>query len=179
MNSNWPFDQPEKPGDDLAICPCCGKQLPADELELTFRRPDIIAAMAVEEIERRCAFNDEYYVLDEERYFLRCTLPLPVHGSDQPYSIGAWAELSATDFRLVWNLWSDENQADTPPMSARLSNMVPFHDNTLGMSAAVQLTGPHTRPEITLQESGSSLYAEQSQGIARHRAHEYARLVAG
>lgn len=159
------------------ICPCCGKLVPADNIEISFLRPDDIAAMNVDEREARCRYNDDLYVLDEARYFVRCTIPLPILESSRHYSIGAWAEIDKSSFEKIYGRWEDEDQANEPPMQGKLANQVPLTVGSEGCLVHVQLTGPTTRPEMVILDKACSLYAEQTSGITIHRADEYSSLV--
>lgn len=163
--------------DELVMCSCCGKFVPSSDIELSFQRPDEIAEMDEDEIQQRCRFNDDIYILDDKRYFIRCTLPLPVHERIEPYAIGAWAEVEENDFGKIWHLWEDENQAQFPPISALLANKVPLTKESQGCKILIRLTGPSTRPEIEILDPECSLHREQTCGIAVHRASEYSDLV--
>lgn len=162
---------------ELVMCSCCGKFVPATNIELSFRRPDEIAAMDKDEAKKRSRFNDDVGVLDEKRYFVRCVLPLPVHESQYPYSIGAWAEVTENDFDVIWEHWTDENQSHLPTMRAVLANQVPLTKGSLACDINITMTGPTTRPKIEILDETCSLFAEQNYGITIHRASEYSDLV--
>ncbi|WP_295752410.1 DUF2199 domain-containing protein [Undibacterium sp.] len=163
--------------EDFVTCSCCGKLVPASNIELSFRRPDEIAALEEPDINERCKFNDDIYVLDEQRFFIRCTLPLPVHESADHYAIGAWAEIGQTDFTRIWDLWEDENQSNLPAICGTLANKVPLTMGSINCAIEVKLTGPTTRPEIKVLDELCSLYKEQTFGVTAHRASEYSGLV--
>lgn len=161
----------------FVTCSCCGKMVPASNIELSFRRPDDIAALEEPEINERCKFNDDIYVLDGQRFFIRCTLPLPLHESEIHYAIGAWAEIRQTDFAKVWDLWEDENQSNLPAIFGTLANKVPLTIGSINCAIEVNLTSPTTRPEIKVLDESCSLYKEQNFGVTAHRASEYSDLV--
>ena len=151
--------------------------MPAVDIELYFRRPDEIAVLSEAELEARCQHNDDICILDSARFFVRCTIPLPVHECAEPYAIGAWAEISEPDFQKVMDLWDDENQRNQPPIDAVLANNVPLTSGSFGCKLAVKLTGPSTRPHIIIADEKCSLFHEQSNGISIHRASEYSDLL--
>lgn len=161
---------------DVAVCGQCGELHPIDGLELTFFRPDVVVELAKEQRERDVRESDDICVIRGERYFIRATLPLPVLESEIPYRIGVWVEAEEADFRRIYELWSDEHQANEPPFTVRLANTIPTVPDTRGLGAELRLTGPTTRPEIFMH-SGHPVADQQRQGITAHRAYEYTESV--
>lgn len=160
-------------------CSDCGKAHPVTDIELTFRRPDEIAALSSDEIEERCNYSDDIYILDDERYFIRGLIPLPVHDSGTPYCIGTWAEVSLEAFTRIYELWESDSQASEPAFDGQLANSIPSIPGSFGVMLKINLTGPTTRPSFIVNDAGSQLAQQQSMGISRHRAYEYTRLVTG
>ena len=160
----------------LIKCPCCDRLVPANDIELTFRKPDDIASMEEYEIEENCKYNDDIYICEESYFYIRCTLPLPVHDKGQDYSLGVWVQISEKSFNRVWELWEDENQSSEPPMRGLLANDVPLTLESKNAEVIVQLTGPTTRPKVYVKDQDCTLYLEQTCGITIHRASEYSDL---
>jgi hypothetical protein len=162
----------------MPICTDCGREHPRDSLELTFRRPDVISELEMEEREARIQENSELCVLDGTRFFIRALLPLRVLGRVQPYNIGLWVEVSQRDFERVYELWGDEEQASEPAFQGKVANDIPIHPSICGLAAFLSLTGPKTRPVLRLAPAEHPLFEEQVRGITEHRAYEYSNLLA-
>ncbi len=162
---------------DPVKCSKCGKIHPRSELELTFLRPDAILAIPKEQRAEKVKETDDLCAIDLKRFFVRALLPLPVAGWEVPYNIGAWVELSKKTFDRIRELWTDPNQRQERPFSAKLANDIPSHAPTCGLAVKLQLTSPTTRPEIIVPPSKHSLHIEQCQGISPHRAAEYTSFV--
>lgn len=81
-----------------ATCAVCGTRHDEETLELSYRRPDAVAALSVEERAFGVFENDDVCVIDDEHYFLRTTLPMPVNGRLDGYQIGVWVEVSQDVF---------------------------------------------------------------------------------
>jgi hypothetical protein len=158
---------------DTVVCSVCGQTHRKSESELFFQRPDVIHALSEEDRTSRCKSTSDAWMLDGERLFLRGLLPLPVRGESRRYNIGVWAEVSRDIFSRVNELWTDPAQAAEPRMPAVLANELPLVPNTLGLSVAIQLTGPTSRPEYYIEATEHPLYSEQARGIDAHRALEY------
>jgi hypothetical protein len=158
-------------------CVSCGKVHSIDDLELTFKRPDVIFALPSAERESRTKETDDLCALDWQRYFVRAVLPLPVHGRDADYCLGVWAEIDEPSFRRIVDTWSMEDQSAEPIFQGTLANCVRGLPDTLGLSVGVQLMGPKKRPRLQVAESGHPLFLEQQNGITAHRASEYTELI--
>jgi hypothetical protein len=158
---------------NTVVCSVCGKSHRKSESELFFQRPDVVHVLSEEERENRCKSTSDAWMLDGERFFLRGLLPLPVRDESRRYNIGVWAEVSREVFTRVNELWIDPAQSAEPRMPAALANELPLVSDTLGLSVAVQLTGPSTRPEYYVATTEHPLYSEQGLGISAHRALEY------
>lgn len=159
-------------------CEQCGVDHPMDALELSFRRPDDIAALTPVERSARVQENSDLAVLDGERFFVRAVLPLPVHGRSRPYNIGIWVELDQPSFERIYALWDEVDQTAEPPFQVRLGNEIPLLPVTLGVAAELQLVSATLRPTVRLASPEHVLAVEQSRGITAHRAHEYSALFA-
>ena len=159
---------------DKVTCSTCGKVHSLADSELVFGLPDEIFALSKEERSSRCCLGDDICALDQQRFFVRGLLPLPVHGRAQAYRIGLWAEISVEVFRRIHALWSDPAQSEEPRLPGILANQLPLNEETSSrLPILIQLTGPKTRPEFYVQRVDHPLYAEQTRGIDEHRALEY------
>jgi hypothetical protein len=58
-------------------------------------------------------------------------------------------------------------------MSATLASEIRSHEGSLGERVLMQLTGPNTRPQVFIVNSGLPLGHEQRAGITTHRASSY------
>ena len=159
-------------------CSVCGKDHPAEELELSYQRPDETAALSKQERSEFVQESADLSVFKGERFFVRAVLPLSVASRDRAYNIGLWVELSQLSFERIHALWEEPAQANEPPFEVQIANDLPFMPSTRGTPARLQLTGPATRPEVTVLPTKSPIYEEQSKGITAHRANEYSAYAA-
>jgi hypothetical protein len=161
----------------MRLCSCCGEWVPLSELEYSFAYPD--AFHALDEAARsapgtRC--DNNFCKIEESRWFVRGVVPLPLEGGDV-YRIGAWAELSADDWRTVWDSWDEAGSDLLPPLAGTLANQIPatYGASTLGLNLKVRLHD-ETRPSFHFSETGHPLESEQLQGITPHRARYFTDL---
>jgi hypothetical protein len=159
------------------LCSQCGQDHPTSEIELTFRRPDIVAALSEEVRQSRVQENQNFCVLEGERFFVRVLLPLPVHGWDRTYCVGLWAETDRTSFERIYELWGEAQQSEEPPFEAFLGNEVPYSPGSLGLPVALRMVDLDTRPCVYLKPTSNPLYEDQLAGVSEHRIHEYTSLL--
>ena len=151
--------------------------LPANDIELAYMKPDPVALMTEAQIQMQCKFTEDYYICGNGNHYLRCVLPLPITDTERDYCIGVWVKISKNNFKKIWSLWDDDKQASQPAFTGELANDVHLHDvATQGTKVEIQLTGPTSRPVITIKNKASPLYAEQHEGIQVQRASEYSDL---
>ena len=160
----------------MPICTECGHEHPLEDVELTFRRPDIVAKLSTEEREARVQENKDLCILDTKRFFIRALLPLPVIERDSSYNLGLWVEVSAADFDRIYEIWDAQDQAQEPAFKVQVANDIPFNPPAFGLSAELFLTGPTSRPIVILDLVEHPLVEEQIHGISSHRSAQYSSL---
>lgn len=156
-----------------SACATCGKSHEGELFELAYLRPDAVVAMDSVARSAHVRESNDICVIDDERFFVRATLPLNVHESAEDYRIGVWVELPKASFERVRELWSAPDQASEPPFAAALANDVRHHPGSLGHAVLLQLTGPTTRPAVSFPDPVHPLAIEQRDGVSLHRASEY------
>jgi len=55
-----------------------------------------------EERASRCDLGTDDCVIDEESFFVRGCIEIPVHGQEEPFSWGAWVSLSRPSFESAY-----------------------------------------------------------------------------
>lgn len=159
------------------ICSKCGVEHPLEEMELTFRRPDAAARLSPDDRSRLVRENSELCIIEDERFFIRALLPLPVESREEAYCIGLWVEVKRSTFERVYDIWDAEEKVSEPPFTVHIANEVPIAPGSLGHEAELRLCSPGTRPNVWLKPSAHQLYIEQVKGIDVHRVSEYTALL--
>jgi hypothetical protein len=100
-------------------------------------------------------------VIDDEHFFVRGCLEIPVHGSDDPFVWGVWVSLSEPNFFRFQELLDD--WLCSPPR--------PYPDS-LHLKTQVHLRNRGIRPSIVLEPTDHPLAIEQRDGISSERVAE-------
>ncbi len=114
---------------------------------------------------KRLFLTSDLCVIDNEHFFIRCLLLLPVLGTSEAFGWGVWSSLSKTNF-LRYQEHYDEDMSDWAPMFGYLSNKLPDYPDTLSLHLSVQPQAAGQRPLLTLEPTDHPLSVEQRDGIA-------------
>jgi hypothetical protein len=158
-------------------CSICGEE--HELLEPSFSRPDVISGMTAEQKKGRvmesndiCALRGEGGAAD--RFFVRCTLSVPLLDAPGKTGWGLWAEVSEDDSVVIWNAWDDPEQIRMPPMQARVANQIPGYPDTIGLPVLLRLTGPKSRPALSVpSDSLHPFVRECLAGVCVHRVKDW------
>ena len=155
------------------VCGTCGKEHGSLPMDLAYRKPLDYFKIPKAERGERIWINDDLCVIDEERFFIRGVLPVPVRGGDveDEFRWGVWVEVEEASFRRYLELW-EVADPDEPPFPCRLSAMLPGYPDTDTLEANAQLRGPNDRPVIYLRVEDHPLVREQKSGITMARVHD-------
>ena len=124
-----------------------------------------------ERAERAFLSSDEC-VIDDEHFFVRGRVVLPVDGGADSFVWLVWVSLSAANFQRMGELWETEGRESEPPYFGWLQSALPYDESTLSLKTAVHTMPLGERPEIEIQSEGHQLALEQAHGISMGRAQE-------
>ena len=145
-------------------CSSCGKI--HDELpDIGYREPYYTFGLPTAEKARRVRLSTDLCALDEEHYFVRGLLQLPIQGSSETLGFGVWSSLSKANFSRYREHY-DEDLSNWEPMFGWLSNQLPVFPDTLSLPLRVQTQGKGTRPFFMLENEDHELVRAQRDGIS-------------
>jgi hypothetical protein len=153
-------------------CHCCGKQF--DELPLAFGldSPDPWLALTEAERESRGAISSDTYIIDDQHFFVRGCLEIPLAGRDGIFNWSAWVSVSEKSFKRITDLWETDIRDGEPPFFGWLSNNITIYPDTFALKTNLYLRNHGTRPLITLEPTEHPLAREQREGISLQRVAE-------
>ena len=149
------------------LCSCCGQThegLP----DLAFDRPAYAHDVPEEERAERVWLDDDLCVIDEEYYFIRGLIEIPVHGQDETFGIGAWVSQKPENFHTYVEHF---DSAEIGPFFGWLSNEFAFGgEPTLNLKTRAHFRGGVLRPSIELEATDHPLAVAQREGISLDEA---------
>lgn len=147
-------------------CRCCDeihKGMPS----LGSNAPNYYFSIPEDEIEKRTFLTSDTCVIDEEHFFVRGCLEIPVHGYDEVFSFAAWVSLSKENFEKFEDLYDEPIRDNNDPMFGWFSTWVwPFYEDTENIKSRIHLRNNGIRPSIELEPTEHPLAKAQWEGIS-------------
>jgi hypothetical protein len=157
-------------------CEVCGKV--CDDLEPSFRRPDAVFAVPEEERAVRVLGGGDLVSIDGRAFFIRCLVPIPVHGREHAYHWGFWVKVRREHFEEHDRTFRAGPPVDHPGFQGTLANQTSLLPPTLGMPVHVHLGRNRHRPQLMLLGVGHPLTMQQERGITLEEMHAWAARAA-
>lgn len=130
--------------------------------------PDYFYSIPEKEREERVQLNSDTCIVDDEHFFVRGCLEIPVHGFDEPFSFGAWISLSQANFIKFEELFNISERDQNEPMFGWFSTWIyPYYETKENIKSRIHLRNNGIRPFIELEPSGHPLSLAQQNGITK------------
>jgi hypothetical protein len=127
--------------------------------------------------DRRASFLDtEFCAVDDEHFFVRGLIHLPILGTGESFRWGVWGSLSRENFEKLQSLPEDE-AAELPPMFSWLSTMLPEYPDTRNLKMYAHPQLHNERPHFRLEKTDHPLAQEYHYGITPERVRELMRKL--
>jgi len=159
-------------------CATCGKIHQKLPRSFAADFPDMYANMKREEKDVRAIIGSDQCVVDQQWFFVRGCLEIPVVGSTEPFIWGLWASVREEVFDEVSESWEEAGREGTRgPFKGRLANSLSVYPDTLNLKIKIQIQPVATRPLFVVEQPEHPLAIEQQNGISEERAQETASLL--
>jgi hypothetical protein len=153
-------------------CACCGKQYNQLPLDVACDAPDPWLSLNTAEREIRGECSSDQCIIDDENFFIRGCLDIPIIGQDEVFSWGVWVSLSKKSFDRVVELWDTDSRSSEAPFFGWLCNNIKIYPDTYALKTNMHLRDNNLRPFIELEPTDHPLAVEQRNGITLKRVEE-------
>lgn len=159
------------------VCSTCGK---THEGVPTFGVKGPLSYYAVPENERddRCALGSDNCIIDDEHFFIRGCLEIPVHDQSDPLVWGVWVSLSKGSYDAWAAVFGRPKRAHVGPFFGWLDAWLKPYPDTMNLKCRVHLRDEGIRPLIELEATNHPLALEQKGGISMERVAEIHSIMA-
>lgn len=155
-------------------CSCCGDILDGPPLAWHFDAPVPWKTLSPGAREERGELTSDQCVIDDEHFFIRGLVEIPVVDGDGPFAWGVWVSLSKANFERAAELWHDSNRVSEPRYFGWLCSSIPGYPETLHLKTAVHSREVGLRPLVELETTDHPLSIEQRGGITVARVQSIA-----
>jgi hypothetical protein len=152
-------------------CSCCGEEhegLP----DLAFAAPYYYYTVPEPERGARCTLDSDRCTIDDEDFFIRGCLEVPIVGRDDVFSWGAWCSVSRDNFGRYSEVFDDPVQSHVGPFFGWFSVQLPTYPDTLRLKVMAHLRDRGTRPRFELEHTDHPLSIDCREGISLARLQE-------
>ncbi|GHH63716.1 hypothetical protein GCM10017774_93240 [Lentzea cavernae] len=120
----------------------------------------------------------EQCVIENEHFFVRGRIVLPVRDAEEDLEWGVWVSLSPANFSRMAEVFENPARVQEPPYFGWLSTVLPgYEPTTLNLKTNLHTQEIGVRPLIELEPTGHPLAVEQREGITMARVQEFAEIA--
>jgi hypothetical protein len=105
-------------------CSCCG-HVHEGVADLVFAAPYYYYTVPADQREQRCVLASDLCSIDDEDFFIRGCLDIPIIGTDAHFSWGAWCSVNRANFEKYREVFADARQAHVEPFFGWFSVRLP------------------------------------------------------
>lgn len=119
------------------------------------------------EKKERIELSSDTCILDQEHFFVKGCLELPVQTAEEPFIFSSWISLSKENFLKFLDLFEVTFRENEEPMVGWYSSWLwPFTD-TEKLKARINFRNDGTRPSIELEPTEHPLSIAQREGLSK------------
>lgn len=159
-------------------CECCG-QLHTGSPSFAYQRPIYWFHVPEGERQTRINIDDDTCAIDDEYFFIRAVLEIPIHDVDEPFTWGLWVSQSKKNFERYIETFNQDPGGYTStgwlPVTMPGYNRRDPEDELENLACDVEWQSSGARPLIHPEECDHPLYHDYKNGISWERAAELAR----
>ncbi|MET0943828.1 MAG: DUF2199 domain-containing protein [Flavobacterium sp.] len=151
-------------------CACCNETF--DEMPLCFGAefPAYYFSVPLEEREQRIEYGGSWCYVDEEHFFHRGRLTIPIIDYHEDLVFNVWTTISEANFCVRMDLWEDANRINQEPYFGWMQTDVPTYGKTISLKSIAIEQELGLVPEIKMIEENHPLTIDQENGITFEKA---------
>ena len=116
--------------------------------------------------------NEDGCAIENQHFFVRGIIQLPIIGSAETFCWGVWGSLSRENFERLLLMYDDPKRVELPEMFSWLSNQIDGYPDTLNLKMYAHIQAPGSRPIFELEPIDHPLSQEHHYGITAERVRE-------
>lgn len=158
------------------ICATCGIEHPDSPLCFGTEAP-WRALVPENEFAQRVELTRDQCVVDEEHFFIRGHVEIPIHDYPECFAFSVWSSLSERSFLHMLERWKAPDRASDPPYFGWLCSPIATYPSTIHLKLSVQSRPSGLTPLFTVEPTDHPLALDQHNGITIERWHQLAHQL--
>ncbi|MFN8439226.1 MAG: DUF2199 domain-containing protein [Caldilineaceae bacterium] len=163
----------KEPSNQSYKCGICGKIHGGLPMDMAYKNPANYFKIPPNERAKRIKITDDVCVIDNNEFYIRGVLPIPVIDSDKDFRWGTWARVEEGDFKTYLKYWDGNIPENFPPLIGYLSGGLKDYPESDMISVEIYLQSGNQRPFFKVLSSESSLGVDQEKGITMEKVHSF------
>jgi len=133
-------------------------------------RPDYYWQVPEDEVDKRIELTPDTCVIDDEDFFIRGVIEIPVLNYPETFGFGVWVSQKRENF---YTYLDNYDSAEIGPFFGWLSNRINYYEEeTLSLKTKAHFRRGDLRPSIEVEPTEHQLSLDQRNGIALEKAWE-------
>jgi hypothetical protein len=130
--------------------------------------------LSVEEREQRAVAGSDQCIIDDNQFYIRGCLELPLIESDGVFLWGLWASVWKDDYLEITECWEEQGREDSHgPFLGRLGNsLTVYAPETFNLKLSVKLRPVGERPLFIVEDPDHPLGLAQRNGMTHQQVQD-------
>lgn len=151
-------------------CSCCGQEYKEVPLCFGSDYPDYYFSISPDERGKRIELKESLCVVDEEHFFHRCRLTIPITDYKEDFIWNVWTSISKENFIKRNDLWTNPDRIKEPPYFGWLQTRIPTYGECINIKTIAYEQPTGLIPSLEIVEEDHPLYLDQKNGITLKKA---------
>lgn len=161
-------------------CSTCGETHEDVPLSFAADYPDKYANMSLRERELRAIASSDQCVIDENEFYVRGCLEIPLLETDGVFLWGLWASIWKDDYLEIADCWNEDGRKyGHGPYKGRLANSLKryYSPDTANLKLSINLQAVGQRPLFIIEDPDHPLGVAQRNGMTNQEVHDLVSLL--
>jgi hypothetical protein len=145
-------------------CATCG-EMHEGIPDIGFDAPLYYHQIPEDERDSTAKLSDDFCSINDEDFFVRTCLRIPIRGHEEDFMWGVWVSLSRENFDRYRKIFNDEPPEGEGPYFGWFSNRIEGYPETLNLKTRVHLQRGGARPLLELEPIDHPLAVHHREGI--------------
>lgn len=151
------------------ICSTCG-ETHTDLPDIGDDKPYYWYTIPEEDRETMAQLTEDTCIIDDEDYFIRGVISIPILDYEQDFGFGVWVSQKKENF---YKYVEDPESNQIGPFFGWLSTEITYYEeSTLSLQTMAHFVGNGQRPQIKVEPANHRLSIDQKEGITLAKAWE-------